>query len=213
PSPLREGLQGRLHAVCGDTRRVCRDLWATRPPADALGRGSQLQRQQMVPHHPPVASIEPAGKSRIHLLRPVLPAVRAVHAGFGCLARLRGRPARPNPRVDGAPGVVASLLQPVRAAPYEPGWAAARGLPTPRLPGRPGCGRFVVPARALPGVGVGQGPLRTARGWLVPHAKDGPYHQSRRTPAAAEEPEPVAPSATNHTERGWSSRGPHVSPR
>src|SRR6266851_2040138 len=156
----------------------------------------------MVPDHPAVTAVEPAGKSRVHLLRPVLSAVRVVHTGLSRLAGLGDRPPSADPRVDRTAGLVAPLFELVFAAPHEPGWAAARGLPTPRLPGRPRCGRAVIPARALPGLGIGQGPVRKAGGWMVSHAQDRPDHRSRRASPAEEESEPVAPSAAEHLGAG-----------
>src|SRR6202521_4015747 len=118
----------------------------------------------MVPYHPSLTQLEPAGKGRVHLLRLLLPAVRPLHAGLSRLASLGDRPARAHPRVDRAAWLVAPLLQPVRAAPHEPWWPAAGWLPAPRLPGRAGCGRPVFPPRALPGLGVGQRLVRTQGG-------------------------------------------------
>src|SRR5438477_165044 len=89
-----------------------RHLRASGPPADALGRGSQLQRQQVVPHHPPFAAPDPDGKGRVRLLRHVLLAVRALRAGLGRLAGFRARAARTHPRMERAAWLVAPLLKP-----------------------------------------------------------------------------------------------------
>src|SRR5260370_37753450 len=97
-----------------------RDVWTAGAPAHALGGGSQLQRQQVVPDDPPVTAVEPAGEGRVHLLRPVLPAVRSVHARLGRLAGLGDRPASADPGMDRAAGLVAPLLELVLAASHEP---------------------------------------------------------------------------------------------
>src|SRR6266849_1602969 len=172
----------------------------------------------MVPDHPPVTAAEPAGKGRVHLLRPVLLAVSFVHTGLSRLADLGDCLASAYPRMDRTAGLVAPLFEPVLAAPDEPGWATARGLPAPRLPGRARSGRALLPARPLPGLGIGQGPVRKARGWLVSHAQDRPDHRSRRASPAEEESEPVAPSAAEHLGAGRRtaeqrpSIGPDISP-
>ena len=170
----------------------------------------------MVPHHPPVTAVESAGKGRVHLLRPLLPAVRALRDGLSRLAGLRGRPAGAHPGVDRSAGLVAPLLQPLLAAAHEPGWPAARGLPAPRLPRRYGCGRTVVSSRAVPGLGIGQGPIRAEGGWLVSHPKDRPDYRPRRASAAEEKSDSLAASTAEHTEIGRcsipkrSSSGSHL---
>src|SRR5437879_2073127 len=111
-----------------------RHLWASGPPADALGRGSQLQRQQMVSHDPPFAAPEPDGKGRVRLLRYVLPAVRALHAGLGRLAGFRARAARAHPRMERAAWLVAPLLKPPLATAHAPGRPAALGLAAQSVP-------------------------------------------------------------------------------
>src|ERR1700686_4429933 len=148
---------------------MCCHIWAPRAPADALGGGSQLQRQQVVPDHPPFAAPEPDGKGRVHLLRDVLLAVRAVRAGLGRLADVRTRAARAYPRMERAARLVAPLLKPPFAAAHEPGRAAAGGLAAQGLLRRPRRGCPLVSARALPGLGVAKGPVRTAGGTLVSH--------------------------------------------
>src|SRR3984893_18331772 len=156
----------------------------------------------MVLDHPPLTELEPAGKGRVHLLRLLLPAVCPVHAGLSRLAGIRDRPSRAHPGVDGAAWLVAPLLQPLRAAPHEPRWPATRGLPAPRLPGRSGCGRTVLPPRALPGLGVRQRPLRTEGGRLVSHDTHRPGHGPRRAPAAEKEPQPLAALNREQLARG-----------
>src|SRR4029077_1541460 len=103
-----------------------RDLCTAGTATHAVGRGSQLQRQQMVPDHPEVTPIEPVGKGRVRLLRPVLPAVRAFHVGLRRLADLGARPARTDSGMDRPPGLVPPVLEPLLLAPYEPGRPAAR---------------------------------------------------------------------------------------
>src|SRR5438128_145645 len=172
-----------------------RHLWASGPPADALGRGSQLQRQQVVSHHPPFAAPDPDGKGRVRLLRHVLPAVRALHAGLGRLAGFRARAARAHPRMERAAWLVASLLKPPLATAYEPGRPAARGLAAQGLRRRPWRRCPLVSARPIPGLGVAEGPVRTARRTLVSHTQDRTDHRSGRAPPTEEEPETVAASS------------------
>src|SRR6202162_6633139 len=88
-----------------------RHIWPPRAPADALGGGSQLQRQQVVPDDPPFAALEPDGKGRVHLLRHVLLAVRALHARLGRLACFRARSQGPHPRMKRAAWLVAPLFK------------------------------------------------------------------------------------------------------
>src|ERR1700686_3874864 len=103
-------------------------IWPPRAPADALGGGTQLQRQQVFPDHPPFAAPEPDGKGRVRLLRHVLLAVRPLHARIGRLAGFRARAPSAHPRMERATWLVAPLLEPPLAPPHEPGRPAARGL-------------------------------------------------------------------------------------
>src|SRR5260370_39007237 len=96
-----------------------RHVWPAGAPADALGRGSQLQRQQVVPDDPPFAAPEPDGKGRVHLLRHVLLAVRALHARLGRLACFRARTPGTHPRIGRAAWLVAPLLLTTLALTHE----------------------------------------------------------------------------------------------
>src|ERR1700730_736209 len=132
-------------------------IWPPRAPADALGGGSQLQRQQVVPDHPPLAAPEPDGKGRVHLLRDVLPAVRAVRPGLGRVADVRARAASAYPRMERGAWLVAPLLKPPFAAAHELGRAAAGGLAAQGLLRRPRRRCPVISARPLPGLGIAEG--------------------------------------------------------
>src|SRR5690348_7654093 len=85
--------------------------------------------------------------------------------------------------MDGAARLVAPVLQHLRAAADEPRRSYPRGSTYARRPGCVRGGRAVIRARAVPGLGRIEGPVRQRRGALVPDPENGPRHGRGSPPA------------------------------
>src|SRR5437016_4187250 len=192
PAPLRPGLQSRLHALRGVTRRVRGHLRAPCPPAHALGGGSQLQRTPLVCRHHAVAAHHPDGEDRVPLLLELLPPGCAVRRRQHCVAGRRGLASHAFAGVDRAARLVALPDEPARASVDEHGGPDARGCARKGFCRRPRGAGHLIPAGSVPGVRRHQGLLGARRRSVVSHAENRPDHRPDQAFAAAGLASPLA---------------------
>ncbi|TMD75145.1 MAG: glycosyltransferase family 2 protein, partial [Chloroflexi bacterium] len=101
-----------------------------------------------------------AGKARVHLLRPLLPAVGAVRGGHGLLDHRRFDPGSEAADVGRGLRLVAGGLKRPGAAAHEPLWGAAGGLAAPRRARPAFVHRPFLDPRPLPGLRLDEGDER-----------------------------------------------------